>query len=47
MGTPTRVLKHITSGNLSVKDSLKMLVVDEADLMFAFEYLDDIQAVLK
>ncbi|KAK3885475.1 hypothetical protein Pcinc_010318 [Petrolisthes cinctipes] len=47
VGTPTRVLKHITAGNLTVKDSLKMLVIDEADLMFTFEYLGDIEAVLK
>ncbi|KAK4327881.1 hypothetical protein Pmani_001687 [Petrolisthes manimaculis] len=47
VGTPTRVLKHITAGNLTIKDSLKMLVIDEADLMFTFEYLGDIEAVFK
>lgn len=46
VGTPTRVLAHITADNLCVKDSLKLLIIDEADLMFAFDHLSDIQGVL-
>ena len=47
VGTPTRVLAHITAENLNVRDSLKLLIIDEADLMFAFDHLSDIEAVLK
>ncbi|KAG0699698.1 putative ATP-dependent RNA helicase DDX56 [Chionoecetes opilio] len=47
VGTPTRVLAHITAENLNVQDSLKLLIIDEADLMFAFDHLSDIEAVLK
>ncbi|XP_042230644.1 probable ATP-dependent RNA helicase DDX56 [Homarus americanus] len=47
VGTPLRVLAHMTAGNLKVKESLKFLVIDEADLMFAFDHLNDIEAVLK
>lgn len=46
VGTPSRVLAHITANNLSVQDSLKLLIIDEADLMFAFDHLSDIQGVL-
>lgn len=47
VGTPTRVLAHISAGNLKVKESLKFLVVDEADLLFAYNHSNDIQEVLK
>lgn len=47
VGTPKRVLAHMTAGNLNVKESLKNLIVDEADLMFAFDHVNDIQAVLR
>jgi superfamily II DNA/RNA helicase len=36
IGTPTRILAHIQAGNLSIKQSLEMLVIDEADLVFSF-----------
>lgn len=47
VGTPTRVLAHIAAENLSVRNSLKLLIIDEADLMFAFDHIGDIEAVLK
>merc|ERR1739838_237417 len=47
VGTPMRLLGHISAGNLDVSESLEILVVDEADLMFAFDHEKDIQAVLK
>ncbi|KAK8406885.1 hypothetical protein O3P69_007440 [Scylla paramamosain] len=47
VGTPTRVLAHITAENLNVRNSLKLLIIDEADLMFAFDHISDIEAVLK
>lgn len=47
VGTPMRVLAHISAGNLKVKESLKFLVVDEADLLFTYNHSSDIQEVLK
>ena len=47
IGTPTRILAHIQAGNLSIKQSLEMLVIDEADLVFSFGYEDDVKSVIK
>ncbi|VDI33479.1 ATP-dependent RNA helicase DDX56/DBP9 [Mytilus galloprovincialis] len=47
VGTPTRILSHIQAGNLSIKDTLEMLVIDEADLVFSFGYEDDVKAIIK
>lgn len=47
LGTPLRILAHMSAGNLDLKKSLKLLVIDEADLMFAFDHLSDIQTILK
>ncbi|XP_045128390.1 probable ATP-dependent RNA helicase DDX56 [Portunus trituberculatus] len=47
VGTPTRVLAHIAAENLNVQNSLKLLIIDEADLMFAFDHISDIEAVLR
>ncbi|ROT69639.1 putative ATP-dependent RNA helicase DDX56-like [Penaeus vannamei] len=47
IGTPMRILAHLNEGNLMVKTSLKMLVIDEADLMFAFDHVKEIQEILK
>ncbi|XP_042882660.1 probable ATP-dependent RNA helicase DDX56 [Penaeus japonicus] len=47
IGTPMRILAHLNEGNLDVKESLKMLVIDEADLMFAFDHVKEIQEILK
>lgn len=46
VGTPTRVLQHIKAGNLNLKDTLKLLVVDEADLVFSFGYENEIKQLL-
>jgi len=46
VGTPSRILAHINAGNLNLKQSLEMLVIDEADLIFSFGYEDDVKAIL-
>lgn len=46
IGTPSKILQHIKAGNLSIKDSLKMLIVDEADLVFSFGYENEFKNVL-
>ena len=41
-----RVLAHIEAGNLTLKESLEMLVIDEADLIFSFGHEDDVKGIL-
>ena len=42
IGTPSRLMKVLRSGILSLKD-LRCIVVDEADLIFTFGYEDEIR----
>ena len=44
--TQSVTLLTTTAGNVSLKDSLKMLVVDEADLVLSFGGADDIRAIV-
>ena len=46
VGTPSRVLAHIVAKNLNVKQSVEMVVIDEADLVFSFGYEDEIKELL-
>ncbi|XP_067928839.1 probable ATP-dependent RNA helicase DDX56 [Watersipora subatra] len=46
IGTPSRVLAHLKAGNMQLKDSLEMVVVDEADLVFSFGYDTDMKQLL-
>ncbi|NOQ31898.1 MAG: ATP-dependent RNA helicase DbpA [Helicobacteraceae bacterium] len=46
VGTPGRIMDHITKGNLKF-DSMKMLVLDEADRMLDMGFLDDIKAIIE
>ncbi|KAB0790076.1 hypothetical protein PPYR_15608 [Photinus pyralis] len=46
VGTPSRTLQHIRAGNLSLKDTLEMVVIDEADLVFSFGYEDEVKQLL-
>ncbi|KAL3864231.1 hypothetical protein ACJMK2_005935 [Sinanodonta woodiana] len=46
VATPSRLLAHIRAGNVSIKESLEMIVIDEADLVFSFGYEEDIKALL-
>lgn len=46
VGTPSRVLAHVVAGNLRLKDSVEMLVIDEADLVLSFGYDNDIKQLL-
>jgi len=47
VGTPSRLLAHLQAGNLSVKETLDMVVIDEADLLFSFGYEDNVKAILR
>ncbi|XP_026211298.1 probable ATP-dependent RNA helicase DDX56 [Anabas testudineus] len=46
VGTPSRVLAHISAQNLDLHSSLEMLVVDEADLLFSFGFETDLKNLL-
>lgn len=46
IGTPMRILAHIQEKNLDVSNSLRTLVVDEADLLFSYGCQKDISAIL-
>ncbi|XP_059157870.1 probable ATP-dependent RNA helicase DDX56 [Physella acuta] len=46
VATPSRLLAHVRAGNINVKDTLEILVVDEADLVFSFGYESDVKELL-
>ncbi|CAI5783196.1 probable ATP-dependent RNA helicase DDX56 [Podarcis lilfordi] len=46
VGTPSRVLAHLRAGSLSLQDSLEILVLDEADLLFSFGFEEDLKSLL-
>lgn len=47
VGTPSRILAHLSAGNLSVKETMELLVIDEADLLFSFGYEHDVKKLLE
>jgi ATP-dependent RNA helicase DDX56/DBP9 len=47
VATPLRALTHLKARNLNLKDSLEILVVDEADLVFSFGYEFEVKEVLR
>ena len=46
VSTPSRLLAHIRAGNLSLRETVEMLVIDEADLLFSFGYEQDIKEIV-
>lgn len=46
VGTPARVLMHLKAGTLELKNSLEVLVIDEADLIFSFGYKDEVTELI-
>ena len=47
IGTPSRILGHIQASNLHLKETLELLVIDEADMVFSFGYEHDIKTLLR
>ena len=47
VATPTRALTHIKAGNLDLKHSLELLIIDEADLLFSFGYEEDVWEIFR
>lgn len=46
VGTPSRVLAHLQAQTLTLRDSLEVLVMDEADLLFSFGFEEDLKSLL-
>ena len=46
ISTPTRILAHLQAANIELKDSLELLIVDEADLVFSFGFEEDLRNIL-
>ncbi|XP_072216992.1 probable ATP-dependent RNA helicase DDX56 [Excalfactoria chinensis] len=46
VGTPGRVLAHLNTHSLVLRDSLELLVLDEADLLLSFGFGEDLKALL-
>lgn len=46
IGTPSRILMHVKSGNLDISSSLEWLIIDEADLVLSFGYEDDLKKLV-
>ncbi|GAB1598671.1 probable ATP-dependent RNA helicase DDX56 [Argonauta hians] len=47
VGTPSKILAHLNAGNLFLKDSMEFFVIDEADLLLTFGYVNDVKNLLK
>jgi ATP-dependent RNA helicase DeaD len=45
VGTPGRILDHLSQGNLNLK-GVKWLVLDEADKMFEMGFIDDVEKII-
>ncbi|CAI2169718.1 2217_t:CDS:10 [Funneliformis geosporum] len=46
IATPSRILSHLESQSLIVRNSLDSLVIDEADLILSYGYEKDLQKIL-
>lgn len=45
IATPGRLVAHLQAGNVSLKDSVQAVVIDEADLVLSFGYGEDIRTI--
>ncbi|EDQ93088.1 uncharacterized protein MONBRDRAFT_19343 [Monosiga brevicollis MX1] len=43
VGTPTRILQHIQNEAKEVRQTLKLMILDEADLLFSYGYHEDLR----
>lgn len=46
ISTPRRLMAHLEAGNITLKHSLEMLVIDEADLIFSFGHEEDFKKLV-
>eukprot|EP01126_Amoeba_proteus_P006531 TRINITY_DN12282_c0_g1_i1.p1 TRINITY_DN12282_c0_g1~~TRINITY_DN12282_c0_g1_i1.p1 ORF type:complete len:669 (+),score=131.86 TRINITY_DN12282_c0_g1_i1:168-2174(+) len=45
VATPATLVTHLEQGNVSISDSLEMIVVDEADLILSYGYKEDLSKI--
>ncbi|RLN62642.1 hypothetical protein BBJ29_001001 [Phytophthora kernoviae] len=45
VATPGRLVAHLEAGNLTLKDSVQTVVIDEADLVLSFGYGEDVRTI--
>lgn len=46
ISTPSRIIPHLEGRSLSLRSSLKTLVIDEADLIVSFGYKEDLDRIM-
>eukprot|EP00041_Stephanoeca_diplocostata_P025231 m.656457 g.656457 ORF g.656457 m.656457 type:complete len:571 (-) comp22703_c0_seq2:2776-4488(-) len=46
IGTPSRVLSHVQAGHIDLSESIKTIVIDEADLVLSFGHEEDVVKLL-
>lgn len=46
VGTPSRILNHLQQDSLKLRESLELLVMDEADLLFSFGFEEELKSLL-
>lgn len=47
ISTPGRALDHLKAATMNISNTLQMLVIDEADLVFSFGHEEDIKQIIK
>ena len=47
ISTPSRIVAHLESGNITLDATFQSLVIDEADLMLSFGYESDLKKLIK
>jgi ATP-dependent RNA helicase DDX56/DBP9 len=47
VSTPAKILSHLNHKNITLKDCLEVLVIDEADLMFSFGFENDLKSLFE
>lgn len=47
VSTPQRLVEHLEGGSLVLRESLQMLVVDEADLVLSYGYEEELAKIVK
>lgn len=47
VSTPARALLHLQARSLNLRESLEVLVIDEADLIFSHGYESDVKDLLR
>lgn len=46
ISTPSRLVEHVRAGTVDLKQSLQMLVIDEADLVLSYGYDEDVKTLM-